>query len=473
MKTKGIQNFTSSALIAIMMLISLSSCQEEKIEIKESQDTLKADSTIVNLMVRTVTNDGSIDNIIDKANCLEIKLPVTVIVNNVELIVENVDGYATIEGVFDQFSTDQDKLEVQFPITVIQNDYSELRVNNELELEELKKSCNGENEEDDDIECIDFEYPLTVSVFNISNSVTNTQSIEDDKQFYQLLTDIDDLTSAAINFPINLKLHNGEKITVNSNKELEEAIEGAMNGCDEDDDFDFDDDDEISDYEVYCNAAALTEKLKQECGWSVYETTESSITNFGFKFDSNFTFKIVDPVGGQVGIGTWEIEDLGLNKAKVLKLRTNPTNQFEDYIQGDWVVEGCSPNSMYLYRGNDLIIITGNCAPDINAVAILLINCTWDLPLLKKQGVDLSIQFSDFHFEFLSSGLFIFTNGVDSYQGAWGIDDVGGGNIVVAISSAELPQISDYYLVTSIKDDKIDLLGTLDSQIILSKRECK
>ncbi|MGB6268921.1 MAG: hypothetical protein WBF67_07930 [Olleya sp.] len=231
--------------VFILLLITVSCQNEESITINPPQeDTVDSNSVTANLMSRTASNDGSLDNIIDYANCLEVVLPVTVIANGETLIIQSVADFDALEAVLDAYNTDDDVVEIIFPITVILNDYTELVLNNQNELNLQIANCNDENEDDEDIECIDFEYPISFSTYNINFQFLDTVVIEDDQSLYNFINALDNSVLATINFPITLITSEEEVIIVNSNEELNSALNEYDGLCDEDDDYDYNDDDE-------------------------------------------------------------------------------------------------------------------------------------------------------------------------------------------------------------------------------------
>ena len=195
--------------ITFFTLLIFTSCQDEIFEetpINE-EEVLVANSTLASSMRSTATMDGSLDNIIDHANCLSIELPVTVVVNGLEIIIDSVEDYEVIEAIFDEFSGDDDNLEIVFPITIILSDFTEITINNYDELENFIGECSGENEIDDDIECIDFQYPITISIFNSEFQVIDTVTINSDNELYNFIeNELDDNVLASLNYPVTMIL---------------------------------------------------------------------------------------------------------------------------------------------------------------------------------------------------------------------------------------------------------------------------
>lgn len=293
-----------------IVLLLFSCAKEVDINIPEQNDpALKANSTLANLMQQTSLNDGSIDNIIDKASCFNITLPVTVIVNGEEIIIETEEDYEVVESIFDNDDNDEDTLEINFPVTIILSDFTEIIINNQDELESyIDDDCNDGI--DDDIECVDFQYPINASTFNINTEQFIDVIINNDEDMHDFIEDLDEDITATIDFPITIILFDGTEITIDNLDQLETEIENAKNNCDEDDDNDFDDDDNIS----------LSEQefsdLMTSCTWTVdeLEIDDQDLENFEdyiFTFNSDGT--VSAELNGNSSNGTWNVStDSGL-----------------------------------------------------------------------------------------------------------------------------------------------------------------
>jgi hypothetical protein len=232
-------------LFSLAFFVLFNSCRTEETEFIQAppEETLVPNSVVASLMTQTTLNDGSNDNIIDNANCFSLQLPVTVIVNGMEITINSEDDYDDIEDIFDEFDDDNDTLEITFPITIILSDFSEIEINNYDELINYASTCNGENESDDDIECLDFIYPISASIYNSNNEIISTLIFNNDNQLHQFLEDFDESDIVSINFPISVVLTDTTQITINNLAELQDTIELYDDICDEDDDYDYNDDD--------------------------------------------------------------------------------------------------------------------------------------------------------------------------------------------------------------------------------------
>jgi len=168
MKTK--LNYT--LLLAFFALLTFSSCQDEVIEITEPSENqvIAPQSTLANLMMSTSSNDGTIDDIMDSANCLSVNLPVTIIVNGITITITTEEDLDFIRDVFEEFSDDDDTLEFIFPITIVLNDHTEVVIENMDQLEDFIDRCDNEEV----IECVDFVYPISFSIYNTDFQVIET-----------------------------------------------------------------------------------------------------------------------------------------------------------------------------------------------------------------------------------------------------------------------------------------------------------
>jgi hypothetical protein len=299
-------------IILKFFLLSLSiaffiSCQNEINTLTQAaeENVLLEDSSVAILLSQTVSQDGSKDNIIDAANCITVNLPVTVIANGITLIIENEDGLSLIEEIFDSLDDDHDTLEIIFPIVITLSDYTEITINSFAELDNFASECEDENEYDDDIECVDFIYPINLSIYDESNQLVETVAIENDMQFFGFINHLGDDHVVSINFPITMQLFDGTQVTINNMEELGTLMEEAEFMCDEDDDNDYDDDDCM-----HCDEDQVSELLLT-CSWNVDKLIinnndiSEQYTDFTFTFLDDGTVKVM--VSGEYVYGSWEL----------------------------------------------------------------------------------------------------------------------------------------------------------------------
>jgi hypothetical protein len=383
MKTK----MKTLLLLPFFALLLFTSCQEEVLEVTppvNESETITATSELTSLMSKTSIMDGSKDNIIDKASCLAIELPVKVVVHGLEISVDSIEDYKVIEAVFDEFEDDDDNLEFIFPITIIKSDYSEIVIANREVLHDLIENCQGENEPDDDIECIDFQYPISFSVYNSDFQVINTIKIEDDRQLYRFIKRVrEGEVFASLNFPVTMALADGTTVEVRNNKQLQETIEAAKDACDEDDDNDHNDDD-------FTKERLDTYLIK--CPWLVneFKRNAASLTDAYFDYAINFKedgLVVMRARNGDVVTGTWStrITDRGA----LLKMTFENLADFTL----EWYIYEIEEGKIKIYEeGGSRIIMKRNCNVVIDytkeRVENYLQECLWRIARLRVNGAD-------------------------------------------------------------------------------------
>lgn len=306
---------TPKYILLVFLLITLVAnigCRTEEIEFEQAppEETLTPYSSAANLMQRTAMNDGSSSNIVDNSNCFNIQFPFTVIVNGTQISIESNDDYDLIEDILDALDDDDDELEISFPIVIVLNDYTEITINNSTELYSYADACNGENEDDDDIECIDFQYPITASIFNANNELLETFTITNDNSLHDFIDDLDDDDLVSINFPITLIVFDGTTLVVNNMTELENAIDQYDDTCDEDDDYDYNDDDCDN-----CSESQLRDILINCSDWTVDdlerddEDYDDLYEDYLFNFLPDGTISV--SLASTIVYGTWSTSGTG------------------------------------------------------------------------------------------------------------------------------------------------------------------
>ncbi len=338
---------TMFSLCAIVLC--LYACQEETVQISETdtEATLVANTTLPNLMERVAMLDGSADNFIDNANCFLVNLPVTVSVNGITSTLTDETEYTTFIELINQF--DDPLIDIEYPITIILSDYTEITIENEAALLAQVANCAGPNQPDIDIECIDFQYPFSIAVFDANFEVIETQNIADDEMLFNFLQTLSSGVVASINYPISLVKADGTTTSVNSNDQLETAIAAAENTCDEDDDNNHNDAD--------CTEAQVSASLVN-CFWRITNFAGNQELEYEFYFndDGSFTFS-TDPTSSTVYTGNWEIAILDGNSV----LNVNNVNTELTILNDSWIIDECSEDQLIIHSGNQEITLQKVC----------------------------------------------------------------------------------------------------------------
>lgn len=348
-------------IVTLMLALSLTSCRTESTEfIQEPADeTLQPGSQTAILMQQMSLNDGSVDNIIYPANCFNFQLPVTVVVNGTEITINTYDDLDDIEDLFE--GDDDDDVVIQFPVTIILADFTEIIINSYDELDDFDDDCNDENEIDDDIECLDFVYPITASLFNTVTESINTITIENDQQMHNFIDDLDDddfdNVIVTINFPISLFIYDGSQININNFNELVSAINTYGDECDEDDDYDFDDDCDN------CTSNQVDDILTACSDWRVDELErddddlEDLYSDFVFNFLTNGTLEVQS--SDDTFTGTWSTSGSGNSITLTINIPDLPD------FNADWNVHEIeiefNETKIDLEFGDDEFELKSNC----------------------------------------------------------------------------------------------------------------
>ena len=462
------KKFLSYAMYASLLVIALSftSCQEEFEELPDGneQETIVASSSTAKLIEHTVSNDGSFDNIVDKASCFAVNFPYTVNVNGLDITIDSIEDLQLVEDVIDKLDSDTDILEILFPITITLADFTEIKIETKEALIKLAKEC-VEGGKDDDIECIDFVYPITLYTFDINKQETGNVTVNNDKELKRFFAGLDKNDLIGIDFPITLKLYDGTEIVVDSNAELAAAIESAKDTCDEDDDNDCNDDDFTKE---------RLDKYLVKCPWLVKEVKRNDQDQTGqyFEYLMNFTEDggvTVKDREGNILNGTWATR---VSDHKVLlKLEFDVLVDFTL----EWFVYEIGEGKIKLYASDkDKIIMRKACGivdhnPD--TLREILKECAWIIKKVKVDGVNIN-RMLGFEFKFKPEGVVVL--GKDTYEstGSWEITKNAQGRLVMAITMGNEPGVSFEWLLSDLKDNRLKFSIEGTGYELLLERNC-
>ena len=305
--------FLKKYLFPLCTIALINSCQDSIPETVEEETTvqLQSNTNLSNLLSRTALNDGSKDNIIDRANNITIVLPITVIVNGIEINVITENDYQLIENAIETFSNDDDIVNIVFPIDIILSNYTRVTVSNQTEFNDYISESTGENELDDDIECIDFMYPITFEALAVNGTIPSTIVITTDAELIELIDSLDDYASVNFNFPITLITSDDVEINATDLDSLESAIENNIDTCDEDDDFDFDDDDEAVLFAFLTNGNWIIDEY-------AFDDEDFTEDYNGYVFSFNSTMDVTGNNGTTTISGSWTVDNTDPNNLLVV-----------------------------------------------------------------------------------------------------------------------------------------------------------
>ncbi|MGW9687178.1 hypothetical protein [Flagellimonas sp. 2504JD1-5] len=444
---KLINNLMYVTLFAVAL--SFTSCQEEFEEVNggNNQETIEANSSTALLIEKTSSHDGSYDNIVDSASCFALKFPYTVNVNGIDVTIDSKEDLQTIEDIFDEVDVDDDILEILFPITITYADFSELVIENKEQLRELAAEC-VEGGGDDDIECIDFVYPITLFTFNADSQQTGEVMVESDEQLRKFFDGLEDGDLVSIQYPVTLKKFDGTEIVVDSNAELAQALEMAKDECDEDDDDDFNDDDFDEERFDFC----LT-----QCPWQVREVIRDEVNHTDqyleylmiFTEDGGVTVKDRE---GNILNGTWSSSFTDRGPLLTLEFDT-----LVDFTL-EWLVYEIGDHTIKLYaEGGNKIIMKQLCEDDIpnpDTLRDILKECEWIIKKVKNQGEEID-RLLGFEFKFLPEGVVTLSNGETTSEGTWEIGPNSEGIPSLLITMGDEPGVSFDWPLRDLDDTRL------------------
>lgn len=408
---------THFIFFSIILAMVVSSCRsEDDLSIDPPIDAnIEANSIIAQLMAKVALNDGSDDNIIDRASNLSVQLPVTVTVNGTIISITSDDDFEEILDNISASDDDDDNVIISYPITVIFPDFTTAVVNSDIELNAFTITSDN----DDDIECLDFSYPITASVFDENSDTVSTITINNDNQMYDFIEDLDEFSAVTINFPILVVLANGTEATINTIQELETAIASAEGTCDEDDNNDFND----------CGNNSYTTTFFEDsllaCGeWTIDKLKRNNNNLVDIYEEYIFTFNgdgsLLVTENANTFNGTWEATGAAGDINVTINVVGLP--DFND----TWNL--CKINlqpvekKIELKIGTDRLRFGSFCSDGTDAdLEDILEDGAWIVASYSDNGVDEASDYDGYEINFSNDGTVFATNGVNTNNGTWSV----------------------------------------------------
>ncbi len=335
--------------ISILILFSLtilSGCQKEVVEIIDppSDQVITPNSAVADLVEKTSLKDGSQDNILDHASCISLVLPVKVRVGDMEIVVKTEDDLKMIENMLKELEEGDDAVLI-FPVTVLLADYTEVSLHDEVELENLRDQCR-ETGEDDDIECVDFKFPIICSIYDTENQLSDVITVNSDKELHDFFDYFDDDKVCSFEYPIKVILAGGEEVTIQNNDELEAILKSAGNECDEEDDR-YENDDHADDHNGEENTSLSA--ILGEGIWKVVEYQKGDIDEtedyIDIQMDFNSGGSVIASNGTSEAEGAWSVT--GDSGSDYLVLDFGTIAPFDEFNE-DWEIIEISETKLEL-----------------------------------------------------------------------------------------------------------------------------
>lgn len=322
--------------VLVILLFSLGSCQkEEETVVQDNTQSFDKNSPIAGLLIRTSQNPTSLDNVLDNTSCFSVQLPVTVIVNGDQITVTDESDYQVVQDAIDAYSDDDDIVNFVYPITIRFQNFQTQVLDEADDLDDVLDDCT-EDDGFDEIDCISLIYPIVMNVYDSNNQLANTVTITGNSGLFNFLNNLNSNTFVAINYPISAVDSYGQTVTINSNSELENFIDEAIDDCDDDN-------------SGGSGSSTLTSILTSGT-WYIqycyYDEEDETYHYEGFDFDFNSN-ETVTAVRNAVTInGDWDIQDEGSYQ----KLSLDFDGSQLEYIETDWKVIEYNQTSIRLKK---------------------------------------------------------------------------------------------------------------------------
>jgi hypothetical protein len=319
MQNKNTLKFLFSCLF--LLLFVFSSCQKPSAEENYSTtETIINTSPLCVLLKRVAMQKTSQDNLIDKSSCFMIKFPYEVEVNNSEIYLYSSNDYKLVQNNINASSTDSDIVKIDFPVKVVLSDYSERYLTNQTAFNNLIVECQENSNDFGKINCLSFNYPFTINLYNSNNQIASSIEIANNKSLYEYTEYIGTNQYISISYPINIVNQNAQTITVTSNNQLEDIIYEAIENCSENP----------------LPTQSLTQVITNG-SWKIsyyFNDNEKTPIYSGYNFIFKSDFKATANKSGVIQNGNWKTFIDGSKTRFEIKFSPNPLNE----INEDWKV---------------------------------------------------------------------------------------------------------------------------------------
>jgi len=225
-------NFSAKKIVSIsLLLLSISGCIKE-IDLTEGENpnTNNSNSETTNQYKRIGMYDGSFDDLIDNNACSSVKLPVSLLANNIPLTITNTADYQLVLNIFNQSPFDADIVVFNFPITILSQDYSQTIITNQAQFDNLSVVCDQAITNNlSAITCVDIVYPVKISLYNTTTEQTTIISVVKDQDLFNFMANLSVNELYSVQYPINAVTTGNVNIIVSGDSQLKSIINDCAN----------------------------------------------------------------------------------------------------------------------------------------------------------------------------------------------------------------------------------------------------
>ncbi|MBT8254984.1 MAG: hypothetical protein KJO23_00450 [Bacteroidia bacterium] len=461
--------FIKQIIIVVLLTVSLTACQKEKqefIDDTNDEETIALDSVLTGMLLSASQNNGYLDNIIDGNGCISVSLPVTVIVNGQEVIIQQPSDYQLILDIFNSFENDIDTLEIVFPIRVIFEDYQDIEVGSLQVLTGIIEACV--NEVDDTYTCVDFIYPIQCYTYDHITEETGLVSLNNNAEWFWYLNYLDEDNYITIKYPMVVVVDGISNVIQNNDELL--VLMNQVN-CDLDEGIDADK------FLAYLLKGDWYVNLLNEDG------ADSTCEYLGYIFEFSSDGTLTATTYSEVRNGTWSMELVANEWILELFFDCIDPNDPLENLNHTWVIFNSSSQRMklkvanssgeaydYLYFGRDPAI---NCTSGNGQLLVTTLQSgLWGIESFLDDGNDETSNYVGYEIAFENGGIAVASRGIYTYYGSWEVTGTDEPDLSLDFGTQiPLDDLNKNWDVTGFNDDSITLdeMGSGTDQLVLFK----
>lgn len=189
----------------------------------------------------------------------------------------------------------------------------------------------------DAIECIHFNYPFAILIFDENMNLLQLVGVHHDAEFVELLEGLDENHSISLNYPISGTPGNGELIEINNNEELKQAIKACLK----------------EELLGRCNNTLI------DCSWQIVEVNGGDPVYLEQWFGIDYLGLVRLHVEDKVYFGNWVT--LFIGDQLYLNIDLNDQEDVELFWDGNWEVHLINDETISISKEGVEVHIVKDC----------------------------------------------------------------------------------------------------------------
>ena len=206
-------------LIAIILI----GCYEDDTQRLESENTSHRSSDITTYIRSMSLHNAAYDDVVDGSTCFSIEFPYELSVN------DNIRTISSIQELDELHS--EDDIQIIYPVSAVFFNYDRHQMSSESDLNFVKQTCESDFNINSNA-CLDFQFPLTVKMYNRVGNDFHTIHLHSNEDIYKHFDNLHDTDVYELDYPILLSdTHLNTTISINSNLEFESLFHNTLEDC--------------------------------------------------------------------------------------------------------------------------------------------------------------------------------------------------------------------------------------------------